>query len=131
MILNIMLFGADTRKGADSGQSDTMILFSIDTRHQKLKMLSFMRDTYVDIPGDYESQKLNASYTFGGASLAVQTIELNYVIQIDRYAVVVFKSFKNNVFNEIMYLDKYIVINLIYYFLKLKWILMIMTFIRI
>ncbi len=95
MILNIMLFGADTRKGATSGQSDTMILFSIDTRHQKMKMLSFMRDTYVDIPGDYESQKLNASYTFGGASLAVKTIELNYGIQIDRYAVVDFKSFKN------------------------------------
>ena len=30
-ILNIMLFGADTRKGEDKGQSDTMILFSIDT----------------------------------------------------------------------------------------------------
>lgn len=94
MILNIMLFGADTRKGATVGQSDTMILFSIDTRHKKLKMLSFMRDTYVDIPG-YESQKLNASYTFGGASLAVSTIERNYGIQIDRYAVVNFKSFKN------------------------------------
>ena len=93
MILNIMLFGADTRKGASTGQSDTMILFSIDTRHKKLKMLSFMRDTYVDIPG-YESQKLNASYTFGGASLAVTTIELNYGIQIDRYAVVDFKSFR-------------------------------------
>ncbi len=94
MILNIMLFGADTRKGAETGQSDTMILFSIDTRHQKLKMLSFMRDTYVEIPGDYENQKLNASYTFGGASLAVSTIETNYGIKIDRYAVVDFKSFK-------------------------------------
>ncbi len=94
MVLNIMLFGADTRAGEETGQSDTMILFSIDTRHKKLKMLSFMRDTYVDIPG-YESQKLNASYTFGGASLAVNTIQRNYGIQIDRYAVVDFTSFKN------------------------------------
>ena len=93
-ILNIMLFGADTRKGEDKGQSDTMILFSIDTKHKKLKMLSFMRDTFVDIPG-YESQKLNASYTFGGASLAIKTIQLNYGIKIDRYAVVDFGSFKN------------------------------------
>ena len=94
MILNILLFGADTRKGQVSGQSDTMILFSIDTRHKKLKMLSLMRDTYVEIPG-YENNKLNASFFYGGASLAVQAIQRNYGIKIDRYAVVDFKSFKN------------------------------------
>ena len=94
MILNIMLFGADTRKGQASGQSDTMILFSIDTRHKKLKMLSLMRDTYVEIP-DYENNKINASFFYGGASLAVQTVQRNYGIKIDRYAVVDFKSFRN------------------------------------
>ena len=94
MILNIMLFGADTRKGQVSGQSDTMILFSIDTRHKKLKMLSLMRDTYVEIP-DYENNKINASFFYGGASLAVQTVQRNYGIKIDRYAVVDFKSFRN------------------------------------
>ena len=94
MILNIMLFGADTRKGQSSGQSDTMIIFSIDTRHKKLKMLSLMRDTYVEIP-DYENNKINASFFYGGASLAVQTVQRNYGIKIDRYAVVDFKSFRN------------------------------------
>ena len=94
MILNIMLFGADTRKSQVSGQSDTMILFSIDTRHKKLKMLSLMRDTYVEIP-DYENNKINASFFYGGASLAVQTVQRNYGIKIDRYAVVDFKSFRN------------------------------------
>ncbi len=94
MILNILLFGADTRKGQVSGQSDTMILFSIDTRHKKLKMLSLMRDTYVEIP-DYENNKINASFFYGGASLAVQTVQRNYGIKIDRYAVVDFKSFRN------------------------------------
>ena len=94
MILNVMLFGADTRKGQSSGQSDTMIIFSIDTRHKKLKMLSLMRDTYVEIP-DYENNKINASFFYGGASLAVQTVQRNYGIKIDRYAVVDFKSFRN------------------------------------
>ena len=93
MILNIMLFGADTRKGQVSGQSDTMILFSIDTRHKKLKLLSIMRDTYVEIP-QYENNKINASFYYGGASLAVQAVQRNYGIKIDRYAVVDFKSFK-------------------------------------
>lgn len=92
-ILNIMLFGEDTRKNADVGNSDTMILFSIDTRHKKLKMLSLLRDTYVDIPG-YGENRLNAAYTYGGASLTVNTIQKNYGIKIDRYAVVDFNSFK-------------------------------------
>ena len=94
MVLNIMLFGADTRSGSDTGNSDTMVLFSIDTRHRKLKMLSFMRDTLVEIPG-YGDNRLNASYTLGGASLAVSTIQKNYGIRIDRYAVVDFGSFRN------------------------------------
>ena len=92
-ILNIMLFGADTRADSDSGNSDTMILLSIDTKHNKLKLLSFMRDTYVQIPG-YQKNKLNAAYSIGGASLSVNAIQANYGIQIDRYAVVDFSSFK-------------------------------------
>lgn len=94
MILNIMLFGADTRADSDSGNSDTIILLSVDTRHKKLKLLSFMRDTYVEIPG-YENNKLNAAYSIGGASLSVHTVQANYGIQIDRYAVVDFSSFRN------------------------------------
>lgn len=94
MVLNIMLFGADTREGSETGNSDTMVLFSIDTRHNKLKMLSFMRDTYVEIPG-YDDNRINASYSLGGAALSVSTIQKNFGIKIDRYAVVDFSSFRN------------------------------------
>ena len=93
-ILNVLLIGADTRHNQTTGQSDSMILLSVDTRNKKLKLLSFMRDTYVSIPG-YDDAKLNASFSYGGADLTVRTIQLNYGIQIDRYAVVDFKSFKN------------------------------------
>ena len=92
-ILNILLIGADTRKGQTKGLSDTMILFSIDTKHKKLKMLSLQRDTWVVIPG-YGENKLNSAFTLGGAELTVKTIQANYGIQIDRYAIVDFKSFK-------------------------------------
>lgn len=75
MILNIMLFGEDSRKaGEEHGRSDTMIMLSIDNRHKKLKLTSFMRDTYVTIPGNnsvgepYGENKLNAAYTLGGRS---------------------------------------------------------------
>lgn len=94
-ILNIMLFGEDHRKeGEDHGRSDTMIMLSIDNRHQKLKMTSFLRDLYVNIPG-YGQNKLNAAYTYGGPALSIQTVESNFGINIDRYAVVDFSAFKD------------------------------------
>lgn len=93
-ILNIMLFGEDRRQGdEDHGRSDTMIMLSIDNRHKKLKMTSFLRDIYLNIPG-YGQDKLNAAYTYGGPALAIQTIESNFGINIDRYAVVDFEAFK-------------------------------------
>lgn len=91
-VLNIMLFGEDNSQGDEYGRSDTMIMMSIDNRHKKLKLTSFQRDTYVYIPG-YGYNKINASYTYGGAKLAIQTIEANFGIKIDRYAVVDFDSF--------------------------------------
>lgn len=94
MVLNILLFGVDTRKGQETGKSDTIILVSLDTRHKKLKFTSFMRDTYVSIPG-YEDNKITSAYELGGADLAIRTVQSNYGIKIDRYAVIDFGSFKN------------------------------------
>ena len=91
-VLNIMLFGTD--RYGDEGLSDTMILLSIDNRHQKIKMTSFLRDTYISIPG-VTSHKLNYAYAVGGAGLSIQTIESNYGVQIDRYATVNFSTFKD------------------------------------
>jgi LCP family protein required for cell wall assembly len=92
-VLNVMLFGEDNSQGDTYGRSDTMIMMSIDNVHKKLKLTSFQRDTYVYIPG-YGHNKLNAAYTQGGAKLTIQTIEANFGIKVDRYAVVDFDSFK-------------------------------------
>ncbi|MEE0964496.1 MAG: LCP family protein [Ruminococcus bromii] len=91
-VLNVMLFGEDNNHGDKYGRTDTMIMLSIDNIHKKIKLTSFQRDTYVYIPGNgYD--KINASYTLGGAKLSIQTIEANFGIKIDRYAVVDFESF--------------------------------------
>lgn len=92
-VLNVMLFGEDKHQSGSYGRSDTMIMMSIDNNHKKLKLTSFQRDTYVYIPG-YGYNKLNSSYTYGGPTLAIRTIEANFGIKIDRYAVVDFDSFK-------------------------------------
>lgn len=101
MILNVMIFGEDTREaGSEFGRSDTMLLLSIDNRHKKLKITSFLRDTLVTIPGTDDAGsprglgKLNSAYTMGGPALSVQTIETNFGVEIDRYAIVNFDSFK-------------------------------------
>lgn len=91
-VLNVMLFGTD--RYGDEGLSDTMILLSIDNRHKKIKMTSFLRDTYISIPG-VTSHKLNYAYAVGGAGLSIQTIESNYGVQIDRYATVNFSTFRD------------------------------------
>ena len=91
-VLNVMLFGEDNNHGDKYGRTDTMIMLSIDNIHKKIKLTSFQRDTYVYIPGNgYD--KINASYTLGGAKLSIQAIEANFGIKIDRYAVVDFESF--------------------------------------
>ena len=93
-VLNIMLFGEDNNHGEKYGRTDTMILMSLDNRNKKMKLTSFQRDTYVFIPG-HGQNKINASYTLGGAKLSIETIEANFGIKIDRYAIVNFESFKN------------------------------------
>ena len=91
-VLNVMLFGEDNSHGDKYGRTDTMIMLSIDNWHKKLKLTSFQRDTYVYIPG-HGMNKINAAYSEGGPKLTIETIEANFGIKIDRYAVVDFDSF--------------------------------------
>lgn len=94
-VLNTMLFGADKKVDGEAyGRSDSMILLSINNRTGDLVMTSFLRDLWVEIPG-YFPHRLNTSYALGGAELAIETIEYNFGVDIDRYAIVDFDSFTN------------------------------------
>ena len=91
-ITNILILGTDDYQINDVGRSDSMLMVSVDTRHKKLKLISFMRDLYVAIPG-HKSNKLNAAYSDAGggpagAELVVSTIEANFGIDIDRYVLI-------------------------------------------
>lgn len=93
-VKNILLIGVDDKKGGTVSRSDTMILVSIDRKHGQIKMTSFMRDTYVTIPGHGED-KMNAACVYGGPQLVVETIEYNFGIDIDNYVLVDFNAFKD------------------------------------
>jgi LCP family protein required for cell wall assembly len=90
-ITNYLIFGIEEIGGARN--TDSMMIASINTKDDTLKLTSLLRDSYVEIPG-YKSNKLNSAYAKGGARLLVDTIELNYKIRIDGYASVGFKSFE-------------------------------------
>ena len=92
---NILLVGSDTR-GDDIGRSDTMVLATINYDTGKIHLTSFARTTYVCIPMEDGNvwHALNASYAWGGIDLLVDTIELNFKVDIDNYAIIDFEAFE-------------------------------------
>ncbi|MBS6194595.1 MAG: LCP family protein [Clostridiales bacterium] len=88
-VYNVMLVGLDTTKEGWVGNSDSMILLSINYRLHKISMISMMRDLRANIPG-VGYRKLNAAYPNGGGPLLTATIEENFKIDVDRYVAVDF-----------------------------------------
>lgn len=91
-VKSVLIIGTDGRSDDEQGRSDSMILLSINSRKNEIILTSFMRDCYVNIQG-YGMDKLNASYSYGGAELLMDTIESNFMIEIDDYITVNFISF--------------------------------------
>lgn len=97
-VVNVLLVGADKNldeqdKDVDR-RSDSMMIATLDIKHNKLKVTSLMRDLYVEIPG-YGHNKLNAAFTLGGIKLLYKTIAQNFGISLDGYAEVNFDAFVN------------------------------------
>lgn len=91
-IENILVLGVDTR-GEENSRTDTMMLVSWNKETDEVKIVSFMRDIYAQIPG-YESYKLNTAYYLDGVQLVKDTITSMFGIPIHHYALIDFKSFE-------------------------------------
>lgn len=90
---NILLIGIDARKADDDSRSDTMMLVTIDNTNGQIKLTSFLRDSYVEIAGKNWNEKLNAAYFRGGVQMLVDTLELNFKVDIPYYMLVNFEIF--------------------------------------
>lgn len=90
---NILLLGSDSREG-ETARADTIMVLQLDGPSHKPKLVSFMRDTLVSIPG-YGQTKLNAAYAYGGAELVRQTLNQNFGIDCKYYTIVDFLSFES------------------------------------
>lgn len=86
----VALFGIDTEEG-DNGRSDAIMLASVDSHNNRIRLCSIARDTRVDIEG-YGKSKLNAAYSYGGGALALQTINDSFGLHVSGYIAVNFSG---------------------------------------
>jgi polyisoprenyl-teichoic acid--peptidoglycan teichoic acid transferase len=92
--LNYVLLGSDSRDPGNegNGRSDTIMLVHLNAKRTKAYIISFPRDMYVNIPG-YGRNKINSAFAFGGAPLAVRTLENLTGVRMDHVVLIDFEGF--------------------------------------
>lgn len=103
-VTTFLLFGLEQIDGA--ANTDAIMLVSVNTKDNTIKLTSILRDTYAMIPGWY-CDKINSAYAKGahgastgaearknGANKLITTIEQTFDVDISGYACVNFASFE-------------------------------------
>lgn len=90
---NIALFAVDTRNvDSNSGaRSDGIIVVSINEKTKDVKLTSVYRDTYVQVEG-HGLTKITHAYSYGGPTLAINTLNTNLDLDISEFVTVNFQS---------------------------------------
>ena len=83
---NIAIFGLDNRGNGkyDRGNSDVIMIASINNETKEVKLVSVYRDTYLNV-GSGKYNKANSAYARGGAKAAVQMLNTNLDLNIKEY----------------------------------------------
>ncbi|QIK84279.1 LCP family protein [Sanguibacter sp. HDW7] len=98
--LNVLVLGSDSRISAGdpsdwqagAQRTDAIMLVHLDGDREHASVMSIPRDSWVDVPG-HGMAKINASYSYGGPALLVQTVETLTGVRIDHVAIADFDSF--------------------------------------
>jgi LCP family protein required for cell wall assembly len=102
--VNFLLVGIDRRPGEDIFRTDTVMLANFDVRARRATLISIPRDLMVSIPG-YGDDRINTAYAVGqlekrpggGMGLLRSTVERNFGVTVNHYAVVDFNCFRGAV----------------------------------
>ncbi|MBL4930250.1 LCP family protein [Clostridium paridis] len=116
-VTNIALFGIDATDN-EAGRSDAIMILTIDSNRNNVRLSSIMRDSYVNIKGHGED-KITHAYAFGGPELAISTLNTNFDLNIKDFATVNFSSLPkvindldgidiNLTSGDLKYINKYI-----------------------
>lgn len=89
--ISVLLLGID-RQGGEQGRSDSIIVMTLNPETDEGAMLSIPRDTKTEIVGRGVRDKINHAYAFGGAEMAMDSVEalldipIDYVVEADMNA---------------------------------------------
>ena len=93
-ITNVLLVGVDGIDFDEKYQrSDAIIIATLDSNKEKVKLTSLYRDTLVYIPG-YGEEKMNLAFSLGGPELVMETIKYNFDVNIEKYIMINFAGFE-------------------------------------
>ena len=99
--ISILVLGVDQGLEGrnDKGNSDTIILVTVNPTTKKATMTSIPRDTLTEILGETSSTsyymfKVNSAYQFGGSSGSVKTVSAMLNVPINYYVEVNMKALK-------------------------------------
>lgn len=97
--ISILLMGIDNgaEGRTEAGRSDSMIVVTINPKTQTTTMVSIPRDTFSEIVGNDTYDKINHAYWFGGAEMAINTVQKLLGIPIDYYASINMEGLKQMV----------------------------------
>lgn len=91
-VRNILLMGTDSRDLSETrGNSDVMVVFSINEKTNEVKMVTLLRDMLVPIEG-YDWNRINAAYRLEGAGLTVNTVNEAFGLDIQEFIVIDFNG---------------------------------------
>lgn len=91
---NILLVGMDARPGETYSRSDTIVLASYNATDHDVALTSFMRDSWVELPGK-GWQRINAATAYGGIGMLVNTVNHNFDLDVQNYIIVRFDEFED------------------------------------
>lgn len=90
--INILVLGSDMREGDGGFRTDTIILVSIDADRNRVGVVSFPRDLYVEVPVLYPA-KINQVMALGGFAAMQSLFEKNFGVHVDHYLMTNFAGF--------------------------------------
>lgn len=80
-----LVMGTDTRPGETGGNTDVLMVVSIDNKNKRIELLSVPRDTMVQLPNG-STGKINEAYDLGGVEATAGLVENLVGFNIPHYA---------------------------------------------
>lgn len=89
-VINIMLLGSDSKDMDNTygGNSDAMMIISVNPKYKSIKLISIPRDTAANIEGMDHRYKINAAFATGKEQLALKTVNTTFDLNLKEYVTI-------------------------------------------